>query len=65
MSRAALVPRGSRGIGLAIAEQLSRDQNVAVVRRTTPPQDLLEQVFAILVDFDRRGPLHRGDPSRH
>jgi len=51
MRKTAIVTGGTRGIGLAIAQDLSKDHNVAVVWKSTPPQNLPNHVFAVQADL--------------
>ncbi|KMK68146.1 SDR family NAD(P)-dependent oxidoreductase [Puniceibacterium sp. IMCC21224] len=55
MTKTALVTGGTRGIGLAIARDLSRDHNVGVVWNTTPPNDLPPAVLAMQSDLTQAG----------
>ncbi len=55
MVRTALITGGTRGIGLAIAQELSSDHNVAVIWNSTPPSDLPKGVLAIQADLTEDG----------
>jgi 3-oxoacyl-[acyl-carrier protein] reductase len=53
MTRVALVTGGARGIGRAIALNLSRDHDVAVTSRDARPDSLPESIACIQADFTR------------
>ncbi len=55
MKKTALVTGGARGIGRAIAAQLARDYNVAVVWNTTRPDAIPEGGFAIQANLADEG----------
>jgi 3-oxoacyl-[acyl-carrier protein] reductase len=55
MPRTALITGGARGIGLGIAQNLSRDHDVAITWHTTPPDDLPKGVLAIQADLTKKG----------
>ncbi len=55
MRRTALVTGGTRGIGLAIVENLSKDHNVAVVWQSTPPESLSDEVLHLELDLTQSG----------
>ena len=53
--KVALVTGGARGIGRAIAEDLSRDHGVAITWRTTEPAGLPEGILALRADLTEPG----------
>lgn len=55
MSRTVLITGGARGIGFAIAEELARDHNVAVVWNTTPPEIMPAGIHTIQADLTKEG----------
>ena len=51
MRKAALVTGGARGLGRAIASDLARDHDVAIIWRTTRPADLAPGILGIQSDL--------------
>lgn len=51
MTKVALVTGGARGIGRAIANDLSRDHRVVITWRTTEPANLPDHMLAIRADL--------------
>ena len=55
MSRTVLITGGAKGIGFAIAEEFTKDHNVAIVWNTEPPKDILAGVHLIQADLTKEG----------
>lgn len=53
MTKVALVTGGARGIGRAIAEDLSRDHQVVITWNTSQPENLPDDVDALQADLSR------------
>lgn len=59
MRKVALITGGARGVGLAIAENLSRDYDLAVTWLNTQPTALPRSVFAVRADLTDKGAAAR------
>lgn len=55
MSRTVLVTGGAKGIGFAIAEEFSKNHNVAIVWNTAPPEKTIPGFHMIQADLTKKG----------
>ncbi len=55
MSRTVLVTGGAKGIGFAIAEEFSKDHNVAIVWHSEPPKNIAAGIHQIQADLTKEG----------